>query len=302
MDLTCSLSPLVYAELYAFLLEKKSWADTLEDRLVRGGLDLQWLDEASVLYRRHWLSVSEYEPMTCITAEHAHLASWILAALMLKEPSSDFSSELRERIRARYGADQGAEIGVVPEPFAVIVVAWTLGKVVGEYDIELPVVPAVLPTDVDIAKAYLGLVEHVAALPRPTPWPEMLGSATHWRGAGIAESLRPFEPPNLATSIGTLVRQARPHLTQRRFDDISRHWIREDFVARRNALTHVRSTGSVSFADASQQASDHQAIRPTVAGVTQFVCQQVAAELADAANRPPWGTKWTSLQNEITVW
>ena len=302
MDLTCSLSPLVYAELYSLLQEKDRWADTIEDRLTDGDLDMLWLSEAADLYRSFWLSVAEHDPMVRITDEHAHLASWVLAALIRKEPSNNFSDELQDRIRTRYGIDRGTDIGILPEPLAVVIVAWTLGKVVGQYDAALPVVPAVLPADVDIARAYIGLVEHAGALPKPTPWPEMLGTAMHWRSAGIAESLRPFEPPNLASSIGTLVHEASPHLPQRQFDALSRHWAKSDFVARRNVLTHVRSSGGVDFTDASERASDHQATRPTIAGVTQFICQQVAIELADPGNRPPWGAKWASLQSEITVW
>ena len=302
MDVSCELSPLVYAELYALLQDKTAWADTIEDRLDQCGLEMAWLQEASDMYRAFWLSVSADEQMRLLDKEHAHLASWLLAALILKDPSDEFSVELRERVRSRYSADRGIQLGILPEGLAVVVVAWTLGKVIGDFDVELPVVPAVPPTDADIAAAYNGLIEHVGALPRPTPWPEILGSATHWRGAGLAESLSPREPPNLAASIGQLVSDSRRHMPPYRFDAMSRHWSRGDFVPRRNVLTHVKSDGGVAFLDAATQASDHQSVRPTVAGITQFVCQHVAAELADPGNQPPWGTKWATMQYEITVW
>ena len=302
MDLTCSLSPLVYAELYSLLGARTAWADALEERLEEGGLEHEWLEEAADLYRTYWLSVAEYEPMLVLDAEHAHLASWLLAGLLRKGESSEFSADLQRRIRNRYHEDLGSEIGILPDALAVTIVSWTLGKVIGEYDIEYPVVPAVLPADDDVAMAYHGLVEHVAALPKQAPWPEMLGSATHWRGAGLAESLQPVDPPNLSTSIGHLVRLARPHMAEHRHAKLEQHWNRSDFVARRKVLTHVRSDGGVAFAAASKLASDHQGIQPTLAGVTQFVFQRICEELGDPGNRPPWGAKWEVLQHDITVW
>lgn len=302
MDLTCSLSPLVYAELYSLVGARTAWADAIEERLEEGGLEHEWLEEAADLYRTYWLSVAEYEPMLVLDAEHAHLASWLLAGLVRKGESSEFSADLQGRIRKRYHQDLGSEIGTLPEALAVTIVSWTLGKVIGEYDIEYPVVPAVLPVDDDVAMAYRGLVEHVAALPKQAPWPELLGSATHWRGAGLAESLLPVYPPNLSTSIGHLVRLARPHMAEHRHAKLAQHWNRSDFVARRNVLTHVRADGGVAFAAAAELASDHQGIQPTVAGVTQFVCQRICEELGDLGNRPPWGAKWEVLQHDITVW
>ena len=299
--MTCELSPLVYAELYALLLNKTVWADTVEERLAEGGLDLDWLRDVSEAYRVFWLSVSSERPARLISDEHAHLASWILAALILKEPSDSFSDELRQRVLARYSADTGEEIGIPPEGVGVVVVAWTLTKVVGSFDMFLPVIPAVQPADGDIAAAYDGLVEHVGSLPGPTPWPEMLGSSTHWRSAGIAESLSARADPNLGAAIGQLVAEARPHMPDQKHRAMANHWNDRNFVARRNVLTHVKSDGSA-FVDAAVKVSDHQEVRPTVAGVTQFVCQRIAAELADPGNLPPWGTKWPGMQYEITVW
>lgn len=57
----------------------------------------------------------------------------------------------------------------------------------------------------------------------------------------------------------------------------------------------------VAFAAVSRQASDHEGIHPTVAEVTQFVCQSICEELAYSANRPPWEAKWQVLQHDITV-
>ncbi len=302
MELNCSLSPLVFAELYSMLRERQVWTDTLEERLEDGGLDLAWLEESADMYRSYWLSVAMYEPTLSLEEEHAHLASWLLAALVRKETSDNFSAELRSRVRERYNLDCSAEIAILPQPLAVAVVNWTLGQVVGDYDVEYPVVPAVLPADPDIATAYCGLVEHVATLPRETPWPEMLGSATHWRGAGLAESLQPLDPPNLSSSINLLVSGAKSHMPEHKHVGLARHWNQSDFVPRRNALTHIRSNGGVTFKEASKLASDRLAIQPTVAGVTQFICQRICEELGDPSNRPPWDAKWRVLQNDITVW
>lgn len=299
--MTCELSPLVYAELYALLLEKTAWTDTVEERLTEGGLDLDWLRDVSEAYRAFWLSVSSDRPARLISDEHAHLASWILAALILKEPSDSFSDELRQRVLARYSADMGEEVGIPPEGVGVVVVAWTLAKVVGKFDILLPVIPAVHPADDDIAAAYDGLVEHVGSLPGSTPWPEMLGSSTHWRSAGIAESLSPRSDPNLGAAIGKLVADARRHMPDRKHQAMAKHWNDRNFVSRRNVLTHVK-TEDIAFADAVDKVSDHGEVRPTVAGVTHFVCQRIAAELADPGNLPPWATKWQGMQYDINVW
>lgn len=299
--MTCELSPLVYAEFYALLLEKTAWMDTVEERLAEGGLDLDWLRDAPEAYRTFWVSVSSEWPARTISDEHAHLASWILAALILKEPSDSFSDELRERVMKRYSSDTGAVVGVPPEEVGVVVVAWTLAKVVGKFDVYLPVVPAVEPSDNDIAAAYGGLVEHVGALSASAPWPEMLGSSTHWRSAGIAESLSPRGDPNLGAAIGQLVAEARPHLPDYKHRAMANHWNDRQFVPRRNVLTHVKSDG-LAFVDAAVRVSDHQEVRPTIAGVTHFICQRIAAELAEPGNRPPWDTKWEVMQYDITVW
>lgn len=192
----------MYAELYSLLGEKGNWAESIEERLTVGGLDVAWLEEAAEMYAVFWDTLVSADPIYLLPETHAHLASWILAALRLKEPSDDFNAELRERVLRRYCADTGMETGILPEGVAVVVVAWTLGKVVGEFDVELPVVPAVFPSDADIAAAYGGLVEHVGALPTSAPWREMLATSTHLRTAGLAESLSPRVPPSLSSAIG----------------------------------------------------------------------------------------------------
>tara|TARA_R100000365_G_C2747768_1_gene78023 strand:- start:645 stop:1556 length:912 start_codon:yes stop_codon:yes gene_type:complete len=298
MGMTCELSPLVFAELYSLLGDKTAWADTLEDRLADGGLDLAWLSEAAQMYSSYWDTVTAASPMALLPDDHAHLASWILAALRLKEPSDNFSDELRDRVLQRYSADTGVATGILPEGAAGIVVAWTLGKVVGEFDVVLPVVPAKLPSDDDIAAAYTGLVEHVGTLPKSTPWPEMLGSSAHWRSAGLAESLSPRNPPSLSSSIGQLVSESQRHMESRKYLAMKTHWNDPKFVPRRNVLTHVKSDG-ITFDDAAKKASEHREITPTIAGVTQFICQHVADELADPGNRPPWGNLWPTMQYDI---
>ena len=162
-------------------------------------------------------------------------------------------------------------------------------------------VPAVPTTDADIAAAYTGLVDHVGALPRPTQWPELLSSAVHWRGAGLAESLSPQAQPNLCASIGQLVSDSRPHMPPHRFEAMFRHWNRQELVPRRNVLSHVKSVSGVAFAEATALLTDHRSGRPIVAGVTHFIWQQVASELADPGNRPHWDTKWTRMQFERDI-
>lgn len=301
MELTCELSPLVFAELYRLLGGQTTWSDTLEERLGEGGFDDGWLHEVAAHYNRKWDDIRFTDPEYVLPERHAQLASWLLASLQLKGPSSDLSADLRDAVDRRFRAETPIT-GARPSAFATVVVAWTLGKVVGEYDAELPVVPATWPTDAEVSAAYRGLVEHVVHLGEvATPWTEMLGTSTYWRGAGLAEALRPDEV-NAGASIGKLISEAKPLLPLGLKDQIDRHWQR-DFIAKRNVLTHIRPESGVLFSTLRKTAADHQSIRLTLLGVTHFIFQQVSTELVDDTERTPWATIWgNQLWYDVAVW
>lgn len=292
MGMTCSLSPLVYAELYRLIAATADWQDAVDERLDNGGLYPEWLATAAEKYDAKWIEQATASDPYLVGDEHAELASWILASLRLKKPSTAFSQELRDRILNRYRSEVDAGAGQSPEGFLVAVVSWTLGKVIGRYDVDLPVVPARLPVDDAVGAAYEGLVQHIVHLGevREVPWPEMLGTSTYWRGAGIAEAMQP-DQEKLSDAIGWLVSGSRPHLEERDHDLIRKHW-QGPFITNRNVVTHVRTDRGTTFESASGTAGDKQAIRPTLLGITQFVFQQVSEELANQSVRTELGTLW----------
>jgi hypothetical protein len=270
-----------------------SWRESLDERLANAGLFQGWLDAAVDGYDGHWRDWKDWPDAEPLGETHAELASWILATLRLKEPSTEFSAELQERVLRRYRSEVDANAAMPSPSSRVRVVGWTLGKVVGEYDRDLPVAPAVRPRDPDVAAAYDGLVEHVVHLGSQTmnPWPEMLGTSTYWRGAGIAEALQPDEA-SLANAIARSVKASRPLLNESEYDLVRRHWQANDFDKKRNAVTHVKASSGMSFTAVSTTAGDKLAIRPTLVGITQFVCQQVSLELANQEVRPELSTIW----------
>src|ERR1700742_3064297 len=114
MDLKCELSPLVFAELYRSLGADNGRAEALEERLGQLGLDHQWLADAAELYEAKWVSLLSRATgpgdLVALTADHALLASWILAGLRQSGSSYEFGNELRQRVTERAFAE------LVPRP------------------------------------------------------------------------------------------------------------------------------------------------------------------------------------------
>jgi hypothetical protein len=173
--------------------------------------------------------------------------------------------------------------------------------VLGNLDLEVPIAPAYLPVDVNVRAAYEGLVEHVLQLGKlKPPWPEIMGSATFWRGTGLAEGLRP-EAENGAAAIRDLiieVRQAAPASLGGR---IGRHF--EPFADRRNTLSHVADMpGRPRFVDVKELAREWDQIYLTIKGITYFICIEIANELTGSAARIVRPETWDELKWEVMVY
>lgn len=304
MELKCELSPLVFAELYRMLATDTDRAEVLDARLGQIGLEHEWLEETAQMYETKWNSlltvattIDDYPAHGC---DHSVFASWILAALRQTGSSYDFGSELRQRVTERALTALDPRPPDLPSQWCPVVFGWTLGMVLGTKDRELPIAPAYLPRDVNVRAAYMGLVEHVLHLEDvPSPWPEMLGTSTFWRGTGLAEGLRP-DAANGAEAIRDLIIEVRHATPDHLGGQIGRHF--EPFAERRNTLSHVADVpNKPRFIDVKDLARDWAEIRLTIAGITYFLCLEISGELTDAAERVVRPETWDELKWEVMV-
>lgn len=282
MALTCSLAPPVFAELYAMLGEE--YADELAPRLELLDQDETWLERMAGWYGLLWesrLSSSEndeqlYERMP---DHHGQLATWVLS--VLRGSSDDFSRTLRRRSVEVLRRAEDAGHGTATAAARPAVVAWSLGSVPGDYDIEMPVVFAEPPPDPNVRMAYAGLVQHLLDMGmRDEPWPEIATNSVLWRCAGIAEGLAPQPTPNLASSLSSLMSLIRDLLPEQTWRDLNGHW--HEFRQSRNALTHLTGReGDPCFTDVGEVRTGRDDLRPTLVGATTFVGSSIRSVLLD---------------------
>lgn len=305
MDLRCELSPLVFAELYGLLATDNDRADALDERLDQIGLEHSWLEEAAETYEAKWNSLgttaTDISDYVAHGGDHAVLASWVLAGLRQTGSSYDIGFELRQRVTERAFTEVHPRPVDLPSQWRPVIIGWTLGTVLGNIDQELPVAPAYLPADVNVRAAYEGLVEHILQLERfASPWPEMMGTATFWRGTGLAEGLRP-EAENGAAAIRDLIIEVRHAAPDHLGNRISRHFA--PFADQRNTLSHVADKpGKPRFIEVKELAREWDQIALTISGVTYFLCVEVASELTDSAARVVRAETWDELKWEVMVY
>jgi hypothetical protein len=304
VGLSCELSPLVFAELYRMLASDAARAELLEERLADIGRDLSWLEQAADRYEKTWrgncrtaINLSDF---IALGADHALLASWVLAPLQASGSSYDFGDDFRAAVTRRAFAEIPNVPSELPARWKPVVVGWTLGMVVGEVDQNLPVAPAMLPKDANVRGAYEGLVEHVLHLSMvATPWPEMVGTSTFWRGTGLAEGMQP-EVANGRDAITQLVIAVRRILPEHMGTLIGRHF--SQFAERRNTLSHVADMpGRPRFVDVKEEAREWSQIRLTIMGITQFLCSHIALDLAESASSAIREETWEELIWELVM-
>jgi hypothetical protein len=284
VELSCELSPLVFAELYR-LMARPQYVELLVERLYLHDRDHDWLSEAAIVYDDFWQSELAVLPdggaaSVGLSREHALLATWLLAALRPLGESTGFSGELRRLVAERLACDF-PEMRSLPTCFVPSVVCWTLGAVVGDFDVNYPVLPAYLPSDPDVSLAYYGLVEHLVHLGAlGEVRPEVMCTAVLWRAAGLAEGLRP-ETKNPSAALSMLMREIQPMMPEIPWERLRKHWI--DFPDRRNVLTHLKTAegGQISFQDSADIAKLQGDLLDTIIGISHFVCHEVSTELSD---------------------
>ncbi|WP_154096479.1 hypothetical protein [Microbacterium testaceum] len=312
-ELSCRLSPLVYSVLYRRLAADTAVHATLEPRLEEIELDLEWLDSAAEAYGRKWTANAEMissgtsaGAIERLDASHALLASWILTALRGRGSSDAFSADLRTEILGRLTDDgrDASELGG-REEFCPVIVGWALGMVVqNNIDLNLPAIPATPIKNKHIASAYEGLVQHVAALRlEAEPWPDLIGTSTLVRGVGLAEALRP-EAGSARAAIQALLRESARYVASPIQTTLANHWDPADIIGKRNAVVHIMPTsgGGLPFLDVMNPADNWVKVKPTIQGITQFVFQEVARELAEEASGVHGGIWDQQLKWDVEVW
>ncbi|MCF1594567.1 hypothetical protein [Streptomyces muensis] len=307
-ELSCTLSPLVFAELYRLLAADLTRQEVLEDRLAEIGYDHAWLGTAADAYDAYWEAQLKWTDATGVgdlvvpSAEHARLATWILAGLRITGDDRELGSALATNVLQRALTEVPGLKTPLPPSLSPVIVGWTLGQIIGVPPYEWPVAPAELPDDVNLRSAFLGLVHHVLVLEgMAQPWPEMMQTSMYWRGYGIAEALKP-DAHEGSPAILRLLQESRPLLSQHLSTQLNRHF--SGFGQRRNALSHVTDDARRErFVDVVASTRGWEDLRMTVLGMTQFVCQEISRSLYDAEEPPPAlrNDPWTYLKREIST-
>jgi hypothetical protein len=306
--MSCTLSPMVYAELYRLLAADNQRFDDLAVRLGDIGYSLTWLGTAADAYDEYWAMQLDFsgtgsvEHITLESSEHALLATWILAGLRNTGDDRTLNSALRTNVQKRAVGEVPDLEMPLPSVLNPVIYGWTLGQVVSSSSSDWPVAPASLPDDVNLVAAYQGLVNHVLALENMTePWPEMMQTSTYWRGYGIAEALKP-EAGSGGRALLELLSEARPLLSQPVFSQLNTHFTR--FGGRRNALSHITDDAGrpERFVDVVAATHGWEHLRVTLRGLTQFVCQE-ASRLLYEEDPPPAlrNDPWEYLVREIST-
>jgi len=305
-ELKCEFAAVVYAELYRALSGSTDLVDSLAFRLdeVRYGID--WLDAAIEAYDAKWAADLQYITSDTVgdfalrQPDHAVLATWILAGLRTTGQCYDLSNDLSEHVMERVQRDLPGISVPLPSALSPVIYGWTLGCVVGSDD--LPAMPAVLPPEENVQRAFVGFMEHVLLLQSmETPWPEMMSTATYWRGYGIAEGLLP-EHGNGGMALTQLKYEASRSMPASMYSALERYF--RSFNQRRQSVSHVaRDDSRPAFVEVAETIRDWPDLRMAVVGLTQFVFQEVSKELQEVPPRSIRPGVWDSLIHEIrTDW
>ncbi|WP_139146570.1 hypothetical protein [Arthrobacter sp. SW1] len=306
VQMNCVFVPLVFAELYKLLAGEKRHSDALEEQLASINLPLDWLAEAGDAYNAKWTSDLEYltpdsVAQCALSEQHSQFATWLLAGLHASGACGELSANLEATVMTR----ALSEVDGIPTPLPPVlspkIIGWALGSVIGREGSDLPVAPALSPSDENVRAAFEGLIEHVLAIQGMSePWPEMMQTAMYWRGYGLAEALRPEESTG-GLALKRLRLETFSSMAYAEGLTIGKHL--DSFNGRRNALSHITDDPSrprfVDVIDEVRQSSD---IDLTMRAMTQFVFYDVARV---AREHPPAVVRqgaWESMEREIHVW
>lgn len=302
----CVFVPLVFAELYKTLAAEKRYQVALEDQLATIHLSLDWLGEAADAYDRKWSSDLSYltpsEVQTyALSEQHSQFATWVLSGLRAAGDCAELATKLQTAIMGRAFNDIPALDAPLPPVLSPAILGWTLGSVISLAGSDLPVTPAIPPSDDNVRTAFTGLVEHVRALQvMPQPWPEMMQTAMYWRGYGLAEALRP-ETGAGGPALKQLRLESGSSLGGELSHQIGRHL--DSFGSRRNSLSHIADDQSrPRFIDVIDEVRSSSGLELTMHAMTQFVFQEVAKEVRGSRPAAVRVGAWETLEQEIHVW
>lgn len=302
----CVFVPLVFAELYKQLAGDKNYRHPLEDQLATIHIPLDWLGEAAAAYDQKWSSDLAY--MTAgdvdsyaLTEQHAQFATWVLSGLSSTGDCAELATRVQTAVTQRAFEDIPTLSAPLPPVLSPTIIGWTLGAVVSLAGSDLPVAPAIQPSDDNVRVAFTGLVEHVRALQvMPQPWPEMMQTAMYWRGYGLAEALRP-EAQSGGPALTQLRLEAGSSLGGVLSQQIGRHL--DSFGTRRNTLSHIADDQSrPRFVDVVDEERNSSGLDLTMRAMTQFVFREVAKEVRSTRPAVVRPGAWDTLEQEIHVW
>ena len=307
MALTCQLARVTYLALYEELASDGSFRAVVEKRLE--DLGPTSLDDLVSAYRLDWRAATEASSAVCdavralepLDAQHGALASWLIAPLR----SSGDSTEIGNRARTR-ALSLVDVAGLSPEDlagFGIAVVGWTVGQVWGTVDRSMPVIPATPFDDEDLRIAYEGLLQHSRVLTESS-WSEMAGSAVFWRVGGVTEALRPQPLPNLANSLGEVMRDCKDNLPAS-VGRLLTGTARDEFISSRNAFTHVKRKGSGrsdrGFADVHEAATDDPLVKGLLRAASCFVCGDMSYRALNDDNLNYWTATLDRILDELRM-
>lgn len=304
-DLSCKFPTLVFSEFYRLLDENTRYKDVLEDHLATIDLPTDWLAVMAGAYGRKWDEERQFAKADnladyALPEQHSQFATWLLAHLHSERSCGDLSTELSKVVMSRALAEiDGVELPLSPL-LSPVIIGWTLGSVVSLTD-ELPAVPAMWPSNENIAVAFRGLIEHVCAVQMmPLPLPEMVQTAMYWRGYGLAEALRP-EAGSGSPALHRLQLEALSSMDDAHRTQVSRHL--DGFGERRNALSHIaddqRRKGFTQVVDEVQESRD---LHLTTRAMTQFVFYDVAQQVRQSAPSVVRKGAEEALERDLIVW
>lgn len=305
-QLNCVFVPMVFSELYRALAREKRYAQALEDQLASIHLTLGWLDEAADAYDRKWnadlayltpADVADY----ALSEQHSQFATWVLSGLYASGACAELATNLATSVTTRALGDVDELKGPLPPALSPTIIGWTLGSIIGIKGSDIPVAPAVRPSDENVRAAFDGLIEHVLTLQAmPEPWPEMMQTAMYWRGYGLAEALRP-DAGSGTPALNQLRRETAMSMAGAQGHVIGRHL--DSFGNRRNALSHIADDQSrPRFVDVIDDERKASGIDLTMRAMTQFVFHEVTKEVRDSPPAVVRPRAWEAMEYEIQVW
>ena len=185
----------------------------------------------------------------------------------------------------------------------IAVIGWTVGQVWGNVDRSMPVIPAMPFGDEDLRIAYEGLLQHSSVLAESS-WSEMAGSAVFWRVGGVTEALRPQAPPNLANSLGEVIRDCKDNLPAPVGNLLTGNAL-DEFIASRNAFTHAKRRGSGpsdrGFADVHESATNDPMVKGLLRAASYFVCGDLSYRALNDDNLNHWATALDRITDELRM-